>query len=104
MKKDERGENVEIFDKNSILTLITDEGEVDFFEIAAVDYEGKFYALLQPVEPVDGLDEDEVLIFERQEGDGGPETDMFSLVADEKLLEKVFEEYIRKFADEETEE
>ena len=101
-KKDEQGENVELFEGDRIVTLINDNDEpTEFYEIACVEYEAEFYSLLQPVKPMDGIAEDEVIIFRLQEDETDPETDLFLPVSDEKLLEKVFEEYMRKVADEE---
>ena len=101
-KKDEQGENVEIFDGDRIVTLHNDANEpTDFYEIACVEYENEFYSLLQPVEAMDGIADDEVIIFKLQEDDQDPETDLFLPVEDEKLLEKVFEEYMRNAVDEE---
>ncbi|MCL2370308.1 MAG: DUF1292 domain-containing protein [Firmicutes bacterium] len=104
-KNESKGQNVELFEGDRVITLNNDEGEaVDFYEIACVDYEGEFYSLLQPVKPMDGIADDEVVIFKLQEDEENEDTDLFLPVGDEKLLEKVFEEFMRKVADEESEE
>ena len=44
------------FADDDIVTLSTAEGEdIDFVEIAGIAHEGKFYAILQPVELLPGM-------------------------------------------------
>lgn len=88
-------ENVEIMDEESIITLYDeDENPVEFYEVACVDYEGKFYALLDPVEEMEGVEDGEVFIFEVQPMEDGE--DNFLPVEDEALLDAVFAEYVKK--------
>ncbi len=87
-------ENVELYDDEEIVTLYDENDQpVDFIEVACVDYDGDFYALLEPVEPMEGLEEGDVLIFKIIENENGEDT--FEPVADEELLNAVFEEYLR---------
>jgi len=84
------------YDENNddIITLTTDSGEdVDFVEIAGISYGGKFYAILQPVELIDGMDEDEALVFKVTRGTDG--NDQFSIEMDEDIIDGVFREYNR---------
>lgn len=37
--------------------------EIEFEQVAVVDYEEKYYAILHPVTPLDGVGEDEALVF-----------------------------------------
>ena len=91
-------ENVELIDVE-VITLYDDKDQpVDFHEVACVQYEEEYYALLQPVKPMDGLAEDEALIFKLVEQPDG-ESDLFVPVEDEAVLEAVFEEYLRAVAD-----
>ena len=94
--------SVEIFDDESgeVITLHDDkENPVDFIQVACVDFEGRFYALLRPAQKVEGIGEDEVVIFKLEEGkDGGD--DLFVPVESEELLTKVFDQYLRAVADE----
>ena len=93
-------ENVELID-DDIITLYDDDNKpVEFYQVACVEYEDEFYALLQPVEPMEGLGEDEALIFRLVEQEDG-ESDLFVPVEDEELLNAVFDEYLRASADEE---
>ena len=49
--------------------------------------------ILAPVEQVDGIDEDEALVFEVTEID--EENDNFELVTDDAIIDEVFKEYTR---------
>ena len=93
-------ENVELIDEE-VITLYDDKNNpVDFNEVAVVEYQGDFYALLQPVEPMEGLGEDEAIIFKVVQKD--EETDEFEPVTDESVLDAVFNEYLKaeaEFAD-----
>lgn len=86
-------DNVELID-GEVITLNDDKGNpVDFNEVAVVEYEGELYALLQPVEPLEGLGEDEAIIFKVVQKD--EETDEFEPVLDENVLDAVFNEYLK---------
>lgn len=94
-------ENVELIDEEVITLYDDNNNAVDFNEVAVVEYQGDFYALLQPVEPMDGLGEDEAIIFKVIQKDD--ETDEFEPVTDEGVLDAVFNEYLKaeaEFADE----
>ncbi len=78
---------------DDVVTLLSADGEeVDFIEIAGIAYKGKFYAILQPVELLDGMEEDEALVFEVSSKNG---KDAFEIVVDDEILDAVFEEYYR---------
>lgn len=81
-------------DDDDIVTLINGDGEeVDFLQIAGIAYKGKFYAILQPVELTDGMDDDEALVFEVRRGKDGE--DNFEIELDDDIIDAVFEEYNR---------
>lgn len=97
----EEKKNVEIFADGTVIQLFDDENKpVDFYEIASIEYDGKFYELLQPVEPLEGIQEDEAVILEYVINE---ETDekSFKPLFDENLLNRVFEEYLRELSDDE---
>ena len=80
------------FADDDIVTLLSANGEeIDFVEIAGIAHKGKFYAILQPVELLDGMDDDEALVFEVSRGEDGE--DKFSIVTDDEILDIVFEKY-----------
>lgn len=99
MEKKEQNANVEIYDDDSIIELFDEEEQaVQFREIASIELDGKFYELLQPVEPMDGIGEDEAVIFEYEDVEGSDERN-FTPLFDEELLERIFDEYVKATAD-----
>ena len=79
---------------DDIVTLTTANGEeVDFVEIAGIALNGNFYAILQPVELLDGMDDDEALVFKVSRKPDG--SDNFEIELDDAIIEKVFAEYNR---------
>ena len=101
MAENQNDNNVELID-DEVITLFDEENNpVDFNVVAVIEYQSEFYALLQPVEHLDGFGEDEAVIFKVIEKD--EETDEFEPVTDESILEAVFNEYLKaeaEFADE----
>ena len=52
-------------EQNTLVTLIDEQGkEVEFDLVATFDYEKKRYAALIPLDEVENVDEDEVVILE----------------------------------------
>ena len=87
-----------IEDEDDIVTLVNEEGEeVQFVEIAGIAYRGNFYAVLQPVEMLDGMSEDEALVFKVAKGANGE--DNFEIEIDETVINAVYEEYLKLIAD-----
>ena len=81
-------------DDNDIVTLLGADGEeIDFTQIAGIAYGGKFYAILQPVELLDGMDSDEALVFKVSKGPDGE--DKFEIELDDHIIDAVFAEYNR---------
>ena len=79
-------------DDDDVITLITTNGEeVDFVEIAGIAYRGNFYAILQPVELLEGMEEDEALVFKVTRGKDGE--DKFEIELDDTIIDAVFDEY-----------
>ncbi len=79
---------------DDIVTLLSADGEeIDFVEIAGIAHKGAFYAILQPVEIPEGMEEDEALVFKVSRGEGGE--DKFEIVLDDEIIDAVFEEYNR---------
>lgn len=85
--------------QDTIITLLDDnEQPVEFDLLMTFDYEGKRYAAMLPMEPVDGVEEDEVVLLEivRQ-----AEGELYRPIENPVLLDEVFEEFLELF-DEET--
>lgn len=81
-------------DTDDIVTLLNADGEeIDFVEIAGIAYKGNFYAILQPVELLEGMDDDEALVFKVTRNAKGE--DNFEIELDDDVIEAVFEEYNR---------
>ena len=92
-------EKVQIIEDEEIITLFDENDKpMDFYEVAVVEYEGQLYALLQPVEEIEDIADDEVVIFRIEETEG-EEDDFFYPVEDEAIQEAVFEEFLRATAD-----
>jgi len=76
---------------DDIVTLLSATGEkIDFVEIAGIAHKGHFYAILQPVVLLPGMNDDEALVFEVTRADGN---DRFEVVTDEEIIDAVFAEY-----------
>jgi len=86
----EKFENDE--DESDLVTLTTASGEeIRFIEIAGIAYKGNFYTILQPVEPLEGMNEDEAFVFKVTRGPDG--ADKFEIELDDDVIDHVFEEY-----------
>ena len=92
-------DKVQLIDDDEIITLFDeDDNPMDFYEVAVVEYENELYALLQPAEEIEGIADDEVVIFRIEETEN-EDDDFFYPVEDEAVQEAVFEEYLRATAD-----
>ncbi len=86
--------NEELEEEDDVVTLCGADGsEIQFIEIAGIAYKGKFYAILQPVELLDGMNDDEALVFRVQRDENG--SDVFSIELDDEIINAVFAEYNR---------
>ena len=82
------------FADDDIVVLQTPDGEdVEFVEIAGIAHKGEFYAILQPVELLEGMEEDEALVFKVTRDEEG--NDHFQIELDDEVITAVFEEYNR---------
>lgn len=95
-------QNEDLFVDDDKITLRTTDGEeVEFNEIAGIAHKGNFYAILQPVVLLDGMSDNEALVFKVTRGDKGE--DKFSIELDEDIIEAVFAEYNRLLDEAESE-
>ena len=74
-----------------------DNQEVEFEQIALVPIEEKTYAILKPVANMEGIAEDEALVFVIDEID---DEDCLVIVEDDSIIDKVFEEYYKMLKEE----
>lgn len=80
--------------EDDIVTLQTESGEsVDFIEVAGIAYNKNFYVILQPVQLLDGMEDDEALVFKVSRGADGE--DKFEIELDDEIIDAVFKEYNR---------
>lgn len=84
-------DNMEDEDDDIVTLLSADGEEIDFVEIAGIAHKGAFYAILQPVELLDGMDDDEALVFKVTRGKDGE--DKFEIELDDAIIDAVFAEY-----------
>lgn len=88
--------NDEFENDDDIITLLSATGEeIDFVEIAGIAHKGNFYAILQPVELLEGMEDDEALVFKVSRNEAGE--DKFEIVLDDEIIDAVFTEYNRLF-------
>ena len=86
--------NDEFENDGDIVTLLSATGEeIDFVEIAGIAHKGNFYAILQPVELLEGMADDEAFVFKVTRNADGE--DKFELELDDDIIDAVFAEYNR---------
>ncbi len=92
-----------LLDENDLGTItLFDENdkEVEFEQIAIIPYNEEVYAILKPVEPMEGVADDEAIVFLL---DADEESDeILSVVEDDKIIDAVFDAYY-KLLDEDSE-
>ena len=92
-------------EQSTIIELVDESGNnVKFDLVMTFDYEGKRYAALLPVDNVEGVGDDEVVLLEVVKDKSG---ENFVSIDNPVLLDEVFNEFIELFdemADEDYEE
>ena len=82
----------EIRNGNPIVELIDEDGRTVRFEhVFTVPYQDDEYVILAPIDPVEGVAEDEAVILRIEPGE---DEDAYVGVEDEELLDAVFEKYL----------
>ena len=77
---------------DDIITLTSENNEeIEFVNIAQIVYQSKIYAILQPVELLDGMDEDEAFVFEVETDEEGQNS--YTIVTDDEIVDEVFSRY-----------
>jgi len=88
-------------DDNDPIALFNEKGEkVEFEQIALIPIEDDIYAILKPIETMEGVGDDEALVFQIVEPENEEEEEYLNLVSDISVIDKVFEVY-NKLMDEE---
>lgn len=89
--------------EEDIVELTTDDGKkLKFYFVGTIEYKGKNYSAFEPAEEIEGISEDDLIIFELS-GDDEETADLLP-IEDEKLLDEVFEEFCKVLDEEEEEE
>ena len=82
-------------EQSTIIELVDESGKLVKFDLVMTfDYEGKRYAALLPVDNVEGVGEDEVVLLEVVKDKNG---DNFVSIDNPVLLDEVFNEFIELF-------
>ena len=76
-------DNIILYDENN--------NTIEFEQIAVIPIEKKVYAILTPVTPMDGVDENTGLVFSVESNKNGEE--WLSLINDEEIINSVFDIY-----------
>ena len=85
----------QLFDPENtdIITLYGSNGDrIDFEQIALVPQGEAVYVILKPVTPMEGVDEDEGLVFAIEDMENDPH---LALVTDIEIIDAVFDVYDR---------
>ena len=85
--------------EEDLIDLVDDSGRhLKFFHVGSTQFLKKWYAFFMPAEEIEGVDEETVVIFQVEKGDGGEE--ILLPVDDELLLEQVYEQFCREMEEE----
>ena len=77
---------------NDAIILFNENGEeIAFEQVAIIPISEKVYAILKPIQPMDGVGEDEGLVFSIEQNDEGEE--YLALTVDEDIIDAVFTVY-----------
>ena len=82
-------------EQNTIIELVDESGNIVKFDLVMTfDYEGKRYAALLPVDEVENVGDDEVVLLEVVKDKSG---DNFVSIENPVLLDEVFNEFVELF-------
>lgn len=76
---------------DTVVLTDVDDNEVELQCEEIIEYEGKSYGLFSPVEEMEDIEEDEVIILQFEEDKDGEL--VFNTIEDEKLIEKIYDIY-----------
>lgn len=81
---------------DDVISLISAKGEnIRFNKIALIVHNDIFYAILQPIERLEGMADDEALVFRVLKAADGTET--FEVETDDTIIDAVFDKYDRLY-------
>lgn len=80
-------------EREDIVQLVDEDGnEVDFEHLMTLEHKGQTYICLVPVEPMEDVEEDELVILRIETDAEG--NDYYTSIDDDALLDEVFEKYL----------
>lgn len=85
-----------IFDEDNTdpIVLYNEKGEpIEFEQVALIPLDEKAYAILKPLKEMEGIGENEALVFEIIENANEDEEDFLALVVDVDIIDRVFKVY-----------
>ena len=85
-----------LLDDNDLGTIVLfdeNDKEVEFEQIAIIPYEDEVYAILKPVKEMEGVAEDEAIVFLLDADDDSD--DVLSVVEDDAIIDAVFDAYYK---------
>ncbi len=79
---------------NSDPIILYDENDkaVKFEQVALIPFEDDLYALLKPIDKIDGVEDDEAVVFKFEEDESG--APILTVVIEDKLIDDVFKIYL----------
>lgn len=86
----------QLLDENNtdpIVLYDENDQEVEFEQIAIIPLNDSLYAILKPVEEMEGVGEDEAVVFALETDEEGDE--VLSVVEDDAEIDAVFDEYYK---------
>ena len=80
-------------ERDDIVQLVDEDGnEVQFEHLMTLEHEGRAYICLVPVEPMEDVAEDELVILRIETDEDG--NDIYATIEDDAELDAVFEKYL----------
>ncbi len=76
-------EPISLYDEN--------DKEIKFEQVAVIPHEEKIYAILKPIDELDGVADDEAIVFVAEEDEDG--STILLVEKDEEIATKVFDKY-----------
>ena len=77
-----------------IVELTSEDGKkLKFYHIGTIEYKNAYYAAFAPAEEIEGIEEDEIIIYELRGDD--EETSELAPIEDQDLLDEVYEEFCK---------
>ena len=83
--------NLDENNEDNIFLYDEDDNELEFEQEAVIPMDGSVYVILVPVTPMDGVGEDEGVVFVIEEDEDGEA--VLSLVIEDEIIDAVFDEY-----------